>query len=75
MTTSTDRKNGWLGIEQLLTATEVGRILRCAPTTVSELRRQGDIASIRVGRTYHYAPEDVRAFIAAQRHVGSRAGA
>ncbi|ANC31468.1 helix-turn-helix domain-containing protein [Isoptericola dokdonensis] len=75
MTTSIDRKNGWLGIEQLLTAAEVGRILRCAPTTVSELRRAGDIASIRVGRTYHFAPDDVRAFIAAQRQMGAGAGA
>jgi len=51
----------------LLTASEVARILGLGTSTIYQLIRQGALASVRFGRAVRVLPDDLQAFIEANR--------
>ena len=56
-------------IESLLTIKEVGELLKIGRTTIYELRREGKLPFLRIGRTVRFRADDVRFLI----NQGSRA--
>lgn len=65
--TTTEPTRGWVLGDTLMTAAEVADALRTTKRTVADLRRRGQLPGVLVGNTFHFTPDDVRAFIAAQR--------
>lgn len=59
--------SGWLGVEGLLSAEQVGELLHVTPKVVGNLRRTGQLEAVLIGRTHRFEPDAVRAFIAASR--------
>lgn len=51
-------------IEQLLTAAEVSRILRCGRNRPYDLAASGALPCVRIGASIRFTPEAVRAFLA-----------
>ena len=51
----------------LLTEREAAKALSVCPRTLWQLRQDGDIPCIRIGRAVRYAPADLRAWIAGRR--------
>ncbi|WP_287154766.1 helix-turn-helix domain-containing protein [Candidatus Solincola tengchongensis] len=48
----------------VLTANEVARLLRLAPSTVYEMARRGDLPSVRIGnRVVRFVAEDIERLI------------
>lgn len=55
--------------EVVMTAQEVGAMLRLRPSTVADLARRGDLACLMLGRHRRYLRSDVLAFMQAQRRA------
>ncbi|MCB1014126.1 MAG: helix-turn-helix domain-containing protein [Acidimicrobiales bacterium] len=51
---------------RLLTVAEVASLMRVSTMTVYRLIKAGDLAAIRVGKSYRIKEDDVDAFIAAR---------
>lgn len=51
---------------RFLTVAEVADLLRVSNMTVYRLIQQGELAAVRVGRSYRLRSEDVDAFLGAQ---------
>ena len=51
---------------RFLTVAEVADLLRVSNMTVYRLIQQGELAAVRVGRSYRLRSEDVDAFLSAQ---------
>lgn len=51
---------------RLLTVAEVAPLMRVSTMTVYRLIKAGDLAAIRVGKSYRIKEDDVGAFIAAR---------
>lgn len=63
---------GWVGLERLLTADEVAEVLAATSTrTVDELRRTGALRAVRIGRSWRFHPDDVKALVDELRGVTS----
>jgi len=56
-----------LELEPLLSAEEVGPILKVSVSMVYKLRRSGALPSVQVGALHRFHPEDVRAFMRGER--------
>ncbi len=54
-------------LPRLLTVAEVAALMRVSTMTVYRLIKAGDLAAIRVGKSYRIKEDDVDAFIAATR--------
>ena len=54
-------------VEPLLSAEEVGPILKISVSMVYKLRRSGALPSVQVGALHRFHPEDVRAFMRGER--------
>lgn len=65
MSTSTDTS-------QLLTARQAAAQLAISTRKLWELSNRREIASIRIGRSVRYAPNDLAAYIASQRSGGAK---
>jgi excisionase family DNA binding protein len=52
----------------LLTAEEAAAVLKCSVWTVGRLRRKCGLPAVNVGGVYKYDPDDLDAFIDANRH-------
>lgn len=61
--TKTNRPSHRIPNGRLMTAAEVAKCLGCHPTTVSRMRRQGTLESVKLGSTYRYNPEVIRKFM------------
>jgi excisionase family DNA binding protein len=53
----------------LVTDNEAQKLLRLSRRTLIELRKAGRLAYVKVGKAVRYRPEDLRAFIDAQRRL------
>ena len=53
-------------LPRLLTVAEVASLMRVSTMTVYRLIKAGDLAAIRVGKSYRIKEDDVDAFIAAR---------
>ncbi|HEV2771637.1 MAG TPA: helix-turn-helix domain-containing protein [Thermoleophilaceae bacterium] len=51
----------------ILDREQVGELLGLKPSTVDDLRRRGDLASIRLGRHRRFLRADVEQFVVANR--------
>lgn len=49
---------------RFLTVAEVAQMMRVSTMTVYRLLKAGDIASVRVGKSYRIRPDDVDAYLA-----------
>jgi excisionase family DNA binding protein len=58
MTTSQDAR------VRFLTVAEVAQMMRVSTMTVYRLIKAGELASVRVGKSYRIAPDDVDAYLA-----------
>lgn len=56
-----------LGREDILDREQVGELLGLRPSTVDDLRRRGDLPSIRLGRHRRFLRADVEQFVVANR--------
>jgi len=56
---------------EVMTAEEVGALLRLRPSTVADLARRGELPSVKLGRARRYLRADVLAYLRAQRQAAS----
>ena len=59
-------------MKPLLTTKETARLLSISPRKLWEITRRGDLASIRLGRSVRYAPEDIERYVYKHRKSRSR---
>lgn len=55
--------HGWLGVAHLLRPDEAAESLAVSTWTLNRLRREGQLAAIRVGGSWRYDPADLSAYI------------
>lgn len=63
--------SGWRGVPHLLTAAQVAVALGCKEWKVGQLVRDGELPYILVGSVRRWHPDDVAAYIAANRRRGT----
>ena len=56
-----------LGREDILDREDVGELLGLKPSTVDDLRRRGELRSIRLGRHRRFLRADIEQFVVANR--------
>lgn len=54
--------DGWLA-DHLLTSAQAAQVLQCSEWTLGQLRRDGKVAGVKVGRHYRFDPTALRDFI------------
>ncbi len=55
--------SGWVGIDHLLDTEAAAAVLGVSVWTMRRLRRDGDIPAVLIGRSWRYAPADLRTYI------------
>jgi len=60
------RRTGWVGADRLLTVAEVASTMRVSNMTVYRLIKSGELAALRVGKSYRIRESDVDRYLSAR---------